>query len=495
MPSRARIDIDIDGARLSPELEAALTSARISQRLSRPSSCELVFAGTRDALRFGDGLRAGAPLRLSTNGPRAAVFDGYITALEYGHGPSRDGRLSIRGHDALQRLAGRQPVRAHVETTIAELAQALSADLGFDVACPDNGPLLHRLTQFRQSDLDLLADAAELCGLYFFAHDRTLELFTLEGSATRVTLTFGESLLEVRTQVNSQYACRSVLAMGWAPTRVEAHTSTAASTRTPRPATVSAAGGERTLAGVAVEDEQQAEALAQAVLDWRAAQEMTLWGVAEGDPLLRPGTRIAVAGISPMGAGSYVLTEAMHIVDAAGGYVTEISTAPPAPRAATAAPLVGWGIVTRVDDPDGQGRVQVKLPAFGDVETSWIPVVSPGAGTGKGLVIIPDVGDHVLLLSLQGNPAQSIVVGGLYGAHRLPGEHRASPHVFSLTSQSGHSITLDDERRFVRVQNADGSCIEMKNGAMSLHASGDLTIEAPGRTITIRGNQIDFVQG
>ena len=42
-------------------------------------------------------------------------------------------------------------------------------------------------------------------------------------------------------------------------------------------------------------------------------------------------------------------------------------------------------------------------------------VLSVGAGSGKGLVACPDVDDQVLVLLLHGDPAQGIVLGGLYG--------------------------------------------------------------------------------
>jgi phage protein D len=66
--------------------------------------------------------------------------------------------------------------------------------------------------------------------------------------------------------------------------------------------------------GQAVQDDQHADALAQAELDWRVGREVTLWGVAEGNPRLRPGTPVELQGVAPVLAGRYVLTEVTHIL-------------------------------------------------------------------------------------------------------------------------------------------------------------------------------------
>ena len=63
------------------------------------------------------------------------------------------------------------------------------------------------------------------------------------------------------------------------------------------------------------------------------------------------------------------------------------------------------GVVKSVDDPDQLGRVQVTLPTLGDIESAWMEVLSVGAGSGKGLVALPDVDDSVLVLLIHGDPA------------------------------------------------------------------------------------------
>ena len=152
------------------------------------------------------------------------------------------------------------------------------------------------------------------------------------------------------------------------------------------------------------------------MLDHRAAREVVFRGVTSGDPALQPGTRVAVSGAGTHFNGQYALTAVTHTIDGGSGYLSELSTYPP-PRLPTARrATVTLGIVSSVADGDDLGRVRVTLPAYRDIETEWLQVLSAGAGSGKGLTILPDVGDRVLVLFTHDLPSLGIILGGLWGA-------------------------------------------------------------------------------
>ncbi len=155
------------------------------------------------------------------------------------------------------------------------------------------------------------------------------------------------------------------------------------------------------------------------------------------------------------------------------------------------------GVVTQIDDPEGLGRVRVALSAYERVETDWINVVSVGAGAGKGLMIQPDVNDGVLVLLAHEDPAQAVVVGGLYGASGTPdtGIEGGAVKRYTLLTPGNQRVTLDDSGQVIRLENSDGSAIELSPQRVTIHAARDLQIEAPGKAIVIRGNTIDFQQG
>jgi phage baseplate assembly protein gpV len=178
----------------------------------------------------------------------------------------------------------------------------------------------------------------------------------------------------------------------------------------------------------------------------------------------------------------------------AEGYRTWFSTEPPAVAATPTGASVTLGRVVSVEDPRAVGRVQVSLPAYGEVDLGWLSVLCPGAGPGKGIVALPDVGDLVVVALPHENPAEGIVLGAIYGpaSPTDSGVEGAAVKRWTLHSSAGQSIVIDDEHKLLRLSNADGSRLELAPDLVTLCAHTDMVIEAPGHHLTIRSAAVDF---
>ncbi len=493
------VELSVNGTVLLSEDIRGLSEVRVEQRLSLPSQCELTFIELRGGCPLP--LMIGDTLTVTPIGAATPLFNGDVTALHHSYEASRGRVLRLRAYDRLHRLRKRQPVRAHVEVTPAALAYELAVDLEVAVKIHAEGPQSRRVLQYRHNDLEMLEELVERCGQYFILHDGTLNLFTLEGFGDPVALRLGEELLEARLEVNGDPACRSVAAVGWDPHRVEQHQGRVERARSGRTASASAdpglfgTDGAVNLMGVVVQDARQAEALAQGALDRCIAREVALAGVADGDPSLHPGARVSIEGLDADHAGIYVLTAVTHQLDAQHGFTSRFTSEPPLPRARASGACSAFGVVCRIDDPEHIGRVQVSLPGLGGLESDWLEVMSVGAGAGKGLMAMPDVGDQVLVLAIDGDPGRGVVIGGLYGAGGMPdsGIEADAVRRFTLKTPGGQRVLLDDHGELVRVENQHGSFVELAPGRVTVHAEGTgLTVEAPGQPILIRAKSIDF---
>ncbi|MEO8286263.1 MAG: phage baseplate assembly protein V [Chloroflexota bacterium] len=493
------VNVEAGGSLLPAQEMRALSSVRVQQTLSMPSLCELVFSdppGPPNATT----LQPGTRLRVGVPANTTPLFVGEVTAVEYIYGPAGGREVRVRAYDLLHRLRKRQSVRVHVQVALHDLAQQLVSDLGLTVQSDDSSPLWRQLFQHRQSDLGLLVEMAERCGLYLSVREETLHLLTLRGSGDTIPLKLGESLLEARIEVNGDPACRSVSVAGWDAQSVAAHEGQAGNARSGRsvragvPPDRVGGDGTRQLVGEAAQDDRHAEGMAQAELDLRTAREVTLWGIAEGDPRLRPGVPVDVSGVADAVAGHYVLATVVHTIDDRLGFVTELSSTPPPPHERTSGAVAAFGVVTQVDDPDGLGRVRVMLPTYGEVETDWMGVVCVAAGEGKGLVALPDTGDKVLVLFSHEDPAQGVILGGLYGTQAPPdpGIDGGAVRRYTLRTPGGSYIQFDDGNKMVRLQDSEGSYLEFTEDKVLLHSMTALDIEAPGKPLTIRAQTIDF---
>jgi len=159
---------------------------------------------------------------------------------------------------------------------------------------------------------------------------------------------------------------------------------------------------------------------------------------------------------------------------------------------------VHLGIVTSVQDPDGKGRVQVKLPAIdpGGEAKIWARVAVPYAGDNFGAFLIPDVGTEVLVAFVAGDPGWPVVIGNLWnGATGLPEELPADAvDRWTLTGRNGTRIAI--------VEQSDGQEkveIELPSGDVKATLTdangGEIVLEAANNTVKLSSAGISVDAG
>jgi phage protein D/phage baseplate assembly protein gpV len=496
-----RLEVELSGAPLDEAEAARLSAVTVRQRLSMPAQLELLFQGADADLAGNAAVLVGLSAAVRGDPDRATLFQGDVTAVEFGYGPDGGLDIRVRAYDALHRLRKRQSVRGFTGLDAGDLARQLAGAIGLSVVARDSGNRRAQLVQWRQSDLGLLTEATAAAGLYFVATPDSLELFSLSGgNGASVDLRLGDELFEAGFEINGDDAVDSVEAVGWDPTTGRRFKESAASARSKRTAgarvPISDLGGEpkRTLANLVARDADDVRATAQGGLDRAVASQVVLRGVAAGHAGIRPGATVSVDRVAPAFAGDYQVTEATHAIDAERGYLTSFSTAPPAMLDGPAGAVVAPGIVERVDDPKGQGRVAVSLPTLPSVETEWMRVLLPAVGEKAGLVALPNKGDEVLVLFPGGDPAAGIVLGGLFAGGEGPdfGVVDGKVKRYSWRTRQGQRIELDEAKRRIRLVIPNGSAITLGHGQVSIHSATDLEIAAPGKRIVIKASAVDF---
>ncbi len=69
--------------------------------------------------------------------------------------------------------------------------------------------------------------------------------------------------------------------------------------------------------------------------------------------------------------------------------------------------------------------MKLTFPWLSDSYVSdWARTVQPGAGKDRGAMVLPEVGDEVLVLFEQGDIRRPYVLGGLYNGDRHPARRR-----------------------------------------------------------------------
>ena len=130
------------------------------------------------------------------------------------------------------------------------------------------------------------------------------------------------------------------------------------------------------------------------------------------------------------------------------------------------------GIVTNVQDPQGLGRVRITLPWSEGASAAyeiWARLAVPMAGHQRGLWLVPDVGDEVVVAFQGGDPSSPVVIGSLWNGKDAPpesmdGAGRNDRKV--LCSRNGVRITLDDQegRERFQVETPGGQTLVLEDG-------------------------------
>jgi uncharacterized protein involved in type VI secretion and phage assembly len=171
--------------------------------------------------------------------------------------------------------------------------------------------------------------------------------------------------------------------------------------------------------------------------------------------------------------------------------------------------------VVSVSDPDSLGRVQVRLYGFDGVSDQdgpiWARVAVPFAGGSRGAFFIPDVGDEVLVVFVNGDPRFPMVVGGLWNGSDSPPEQIGGDRVdrWTFVGKAGTRIAIEEQSQgqakisLTTPNQAQSITIqETAGGKIELSAAGNtITLDTSGVTITtgakvsVQASQVDVSAG
>ena len=210
--------------------------------------------------------------------------------------------------------------------------------------------------------------------------------------------------------------------------------------------------------------------------------------------------------------GEYLIVDIEHSVGEGNYYANRFRAVSsgvrslPLPDVDLAVAETQMARVTSNADPEGKGRVQVRMNwQTGNMHTDWIRVMTPDGGgcrdgveTNRGFVFIPEVGDHVLVGFRHNDPNRPYVMGSLFNGRTGKGGGQDNC-CKSITTRSGSTLTMNDETGSVKLADPKTARLEMDGkGNTTLDSSQSVKITCgkacvelyENGTILINGKQI-----
>ena len=536
--------IAFNGADASEGWYDGLLEMRIDLPLRAAGRATLRFRDPELALVTSPKAAIGTPVTLGARSPGESSDDvllvGKITGVSVDQGMRRDPELVLTVDDAAHSMGRGTHITTYLKQSARDIVRMVARRHGLtpDVSDPSGaaGRVIEYLMQ-ADSDFDLLDALCERTGCDWWVEGTKLRFWgPVAAGTSEVPVTLGEDLVELSVRASGEHPDQ-VEVRAWHRIKQEVMVATASAKDARRAPAVElftkykspeAGLGKQTLTSseTPVVSLEEATDLANALRDDAVESGLTATGTVLSGTAIRPGVVLSVAAPSPV-SGKYHVTAVEHVFRE--GFLTRFTAGDRRRRSladtlgATGRRDQGMrhaglviGRVTNSNDPDKAGKVKVTFVGRADQEESnWARVLCLGAGKDRGLVVLPEVGDEVLVGFESGDLRQPVVLGGLFGSQSSMPLVKTDSDVEarSLTSRLGHVVEVKDGSapadQHVLLQLAgkkhelrmakdkvdlvvpDGVPLSIKVGGQSslvFDGNGSLTIKAVNITMEAKGN-------
>jgi phage protein D/phage baseplate assembly protein gpV len=541
--------VEVEGRPLQDDVKPLLTYAYVDDSRNLPDTFVLRFRDVGNVVLAKGAFTIGAKIALKVQtadpgGPQS-LFSGEITSV--GLDLDRTGTFTeVRGYDKAHRLFRGRRVAVYPNMTIADVVRKVTERAGLTVGTIDNvrgiGGRPHtQIGQHNVSDWEFLSMLAENVGAQIVVLDGKLDFrlpeqpdaapdTSAKANTNPLVLEAHRTLIALRAGVTAAEQVPEVEVRGWDFENKQPVTATATPKTTGTEVTgVDPVALAKKFAGppfVVADGPRRTPAEAKAGADALAARLggacVELDGVATGNPKLRAGTAVTLANVGEPFTGKYTLTGTRHLFTAEVGYTTEFTVSGRQERSLyglTTGAIGGGtrppgtalvpGVVSDVRDPVKLGRVKLTFPWLStDFTSNWARVLQSGAGKARGALVIPEVGDEVLVGFEHGDFEAPYVLGGLHnGKDVLPtlstepvdgtsGEIAArgfvsrTGHRLEFVEADGILLASGDGKLVIKLDKKNQT-VEVTSGkAVTVKAANGVTIDSGSGPLDLKGQRV-----
>lgn len=379
------------------------------------------------------------------------------------------------------------------------------------------------LVQYRETDWDFLLTRAEFNGKLVWVDDGTVNVTAPEAAdEPLLEMNYGTNLIEIDVEADATALTASVKATAWNPENQEQDEAEASAPTFTPPGDFDTDELSTALDQpdevISLNDPVSTESL-QTLADSRLLRQhmafirgsMTCLGF----DTVKPGSWLTLSGMGTRFDGDVYVTAVRHEISA-GRWLARIQFGLDAkwfverigggkkmaqtPRLEASQGLV-IGVVTSLADPEGAGRIQVKLSSVDpDGEGLWARMGTFAAGADHGAFFQPEIEDEVVLGFLNGDPTYPVILGSLYNGTNPPAleaadenpEHQIltksglklyfndDDEKVSLETPGGQHLTLSDSDGEIILEDSNGNSIKLSSDGIALTSGKDLILEASG---------------
>jgi phage protein D/phage baseplate assembly protein gpV len=517
----AGLDVLVGGAAMDPKWRDATTEVKVVDSLTLPDMAVVKMIDARGENVDSHPLQLGKDLEIKAAGISAratsTIFKGQIAAVE----PEFTAKgcvIVARAYDRAHKLNRERKTRTFQQMSAADMIRKVASEAGLTAKVTATNVVHEFFQQSNETDWDFAWRLALLHDYEVVVEDTTLNFRPAnEASGSPVALEWQNTLISFRPRMSGVQQPTTVNVRSWDPKGKLKVSGSASAGKTSSNAGVARSkvagdlgGGTTAVTDRVAANNGEANALAKSTLDRLADAFYEAEGVAFGNPEIKAGGKVRIDGVGRQFGGTFTVSSSTHIYRGGKGYQTSFQISgrssrtllelmrPPKERDWSAQLVVG--VVTNNNDPDQMGRVRVKYPSLSDSEESaWARIATPSAGNARGILMLPQPDEEVIIGFEHGDTRRPIVVGSLFNGRDKPGEELVQNRDGSLGVVSNEKIHLHSKKDF-EIKSDQNMTVEVKqdktekiSGNFKNEATGNGNLKAQqyvieaGSSLTVKG--------
>jgi phage protein D/phage baseplate assembly protein gpV len=518
----AGLDILVGGAALDPQWRNSMIEMKVVDSLTLPDMALVRLKDPTGDAVDSHPLQLGKDLEIKTSGKgekaTTSIFKGQIAAVEPEFG-AQGVVISIRAYDKAHKLNRQRKTRTFQQMSAADMIKKIAGENGLSPKTTSTSVVHEFFQQSNETDWDFAWRLALMHDFEIVVKDTTLEFRPANkgGGEATTSLTYQDSMISFRPRMSGVQQPKTVNIRAWDPKAKQVVNGSASSGETTSQSGVQRSkvsndlgGGTTAIADRVAANNGEANALAKSTLNRMSDAYFEADGVAFGNPKIKSGSKVQVAGVGKQFSGTYTVTSSTHSYRGTTGYQTSFQISgrssrtllelmrPPQERDWSASLVVG--VVTNNNDPEQMGRVRVKYPSLSDTEESaWARIATPSAGKARGLLMMPQPDEEVIVGFEHGDTRRPIVVGSLFNGKDKPGDDLLQKRDGSFALLSDQKIHQHSKKDF-EIKSDENMTVEIKkdethkiSGNYKNEATGNGNLKAQqyvveaGSSMTVKG--------
>lgn len=462
-------------------------------------------------------------IKLGRDSKNDVVFEGIITKHAISIQRNGSSSLRVEARDASVKLTiGRHNKYFEKVKDSEAIEEIIGQYSGVKKKVKATKVKHQELVQHHATDWDFILSRADVNGMLTIVDDGTITIEPPDtSSAPKLTLAFGQDIVECEAEMDARTQWESVKAQSWDYKKQALFESQASSAKFKEHGNITGKKLSETIGLKDFELRHSGHVLEQELKEWadacmlksRLAKIRGRARVVTGVADIKPGDMVQLEGIGERFNGNAYVTAVKQELSP-GKWDTHIQFGLSPDWFASREEIVDFsaaGLVPAIQglqigkvvelekDPDGENRILVRLPIIDSkAKGIWARVSTLDAGKERGSFFLPEIGDEVIVGFINDDPRDAVVLGMVHSsANPAPIVAKNDNHEKGFTTRSKMHLLFNDDTKTITIDTPAGNSIvidekgksivitDQNKNKVSMEQKG-ITVDSP-KEITING--------